>query len=94
VEIDIFKKDGTVNVVSCDGNTFRCYRECLVTDLIKNILDMDSLWISWFVTDVSGKPIRQNSWVKHSKNNSSWNAWYLESKNFSSIRRGCGNQHF
>jgi len=63
VEINISKEDGTVNVVSCDGSTLRqlfmCYRECLVTDLIKNILDLDSLRIPWFVTDVSGKPIRQ-----------------------------------
>ena len=37
----------------------RCYRELLVIDWIKNILDFDSLWFPRLVTDVSGQPIRQ-----------------------------------
>jgi len=61
--IGIPKADCTVDVVSYGSSTLRqllrCYRELLVTDLIKNILDLDSLWFSWFVTDVSGQHIRE-----------------------------------
>jgi len=36
-----------------------------VIDLIKIILDLYSLWFSWFVTNVSGQHIRENIFMKN-----------------------------
>ena len=61
--IGISEADCTVNVLSYGSSTLRqilrCYRGLLLIDLIKNILDLDSLWFSWFVTDVSEQHIRE-----------------------------------
>jgi hypothetical protein len=48
VAIDVSKEECTLTVVSCDSSTLRqllrCYRELLVIDFVKNILDLDSLF--------------------------------------------------
>jgi hypothetical protein len=57
VVIGISKEDCTVNVAGCESSTLRqllrCYRELLVINLIKNILDFDFLCSSWLTTEAS-----------------------------------------